>query len=61
MVAAMPLFYVVILSDGQGWAVDAEWPDGTIDQICTFKHHFEATDWVFSQSEKWLQERNLTD
>jgi hypothetical protein len=56
MVGTKPIFCVV-LSDGQRWAVEAEWPDGTIERIYTFTHHFEATDWIFDQSEKWFQER----
>jgi hypothetical protein len=34
-----------------------EWPDGTIEQINTFKAHFEALNWVNNLSEAWLQER----
>ena len=40
--------------------VEAEWPDGTIEQISMFKHHFEATEWVSVQSEQWLRERIFT-
>jgi hypothetical protein len=31
-------FFCVVLSDGQQWAVGAEWPDGAIEQIDAFKH-----------------------
>jgi hypothetical protein len=51
-VAQKPLFHVV-LSDGDRWSVEAEWPDGTIEQIDTFKHHFEAVDWLSTRSESW--------
>ena len=37
-IAPKPIFCVV-LSNGQQWAVEAEWPDGTIEQIDTFKAH----------------------
>jgi hypothetical protein len=40
-IARKPIFCVV-LSSGEQWAVEAEWPDGTIEQIDTFKAHFEA-------------------
>jgi hypothetical protein len=56
MVAQKPLFCVV-LSDGQRWSVEAEWPDGTIEQIDTFRLHFEAVNWLSTQSESWLRER----
>jgi hypothetical protein len=55
-----PIFCVV-LSGGQNWTVEAEWPDGTIEQISMFKHHFEAADWISIQSEEWLRERVLTE
>jgi hypothetical protein len=50
-------FFCAVLSDGQQWTVEAEWPDGTIEQIDAFKHHFEAADWIACQSKEWLQER----
>ena len=55
-IARRPIFSV-ILRDGEGWAVEAEWPDGTLEQIDTFKAHFEALNWVNNRSEVWLQER----
>ena len=55
-IAHKPIF-CVILRDGEEWAVEAEWPDGTIEQIDTFKAHFEALNWVNYRSEAWLQER----
>jgi hypothetical protein len=57
MAPTKPIFCAV-LSDGQRWSVEAEWPDGTIEQVDEFKHHSEATDWICSQSETWLQERH---
>jgi hypothetical protein len=51
-----PIFCLV-LSDGQRWSVEAEWPDGTIEQINTFKEYFEASSWLLTQSGSWLQER----
>jgi hypothetical protein len=55
-IAHKPIF-CVILPDGQEWAVEAEWPDGTIERIDTFKNHFEALNWVNNRSEAWLQQR----
>ena len=51
-----PLFCVV-LSEGPHWAVEAEWPDGTIEHVDTFKAHLDAKKWVRTQSELWLQDR----
>ena len=51
-----PLFCVV-LGDGATWSVQAEWPDGTIEHVDTFKAHFEAADWVSTRSEAWIQKR----
>jgi hypothetical protein len=52
-----PIF-CLLLSDGQRWSVEAEWPDGTIEQVNTFKGYFEAASWLTTQSECWLRERN---
>jgi hypothetical protein len=52
----IPVFCVV-LSDGERWAVEAEWPDGTIEQIDTFQGHSDAVNWVSTQSQMWLRER----
>ena len=43
---------------GEELVVEAEWPDGTIEQIDTFKTRFEALNWVNNRSKAWLQERN---
>jgi hypothetical protein len=56
LVAQKPLFHMV-LSDGDRWFVEAEWPDGTIEQIDTFGRHIEAVNWVSTQSESWVRER----
>ena len=47
----------VVLRDGDRWIVEAEWPDGTIEQVDTFRKYSEAVDWVRTQSEVWLQGR----
>jgi hypothetical protein len=57
-ITQMP-FLCVVLCNGKQWTVEAEWPDGTIEQIDSFTHHFEAADWISNQSEKWLQMRVL--
>ena len=36
----------VILSDLDQWAVEAEWPDGTLERVNTFNDHSFATDWI---------------
>ena len=50
-------FFCVVLSGGGQWHVQAEWPDGTIEQIDAFKAHLEGVNWVRTQSEAWLRER----
>jgi hypothetical protein len=49
----------LILGDGDQWAVEAEWPDGTLERINTFNDHSSATDWIRTQSEAWLEVRNF--
>jgi hypothetical protein len=61
MVAAKPVIFLAVLDDSQRWAVEVELPDGTVEQIDAFKHHFEAADWISNHSNRWLQERGLTD
>jgi hypothetical protein len=39
------------------WYVEAEWADGTIDEIGQFKSISEAWDWIARQSRGWLEER----
>lgn len=39
-----PIFCLV-LGNGQRWSVEAEWPDGTIEQVHKFKACFEALNW----------------
>jgi hypothetical protein len=56
MTAQKP-FFCVVLSDRGQWHVEAEWPDGTIEQIDAFKAHLEGVNWVRTQSEAWLRER----
>jgi hypothetical protein len=37
--------------------LEVEWPDGTIEQVDIFKAHFEAVNWLRTQSQSWLQSR----
>jgi hypothetical protein len=60
MTAQKP-FFCVVLSDRGQWHVEAEWPDGTIEQIDAFKAHLEGVNWVRTQSEAWLWERENTN
>ncbi len=56
MTAPNPIFCVV-LGDREGWLVEAEWPDGTIEQIDAFKAYLDAINWISTQSKVWLQKR----
>jgi hypothetical protein len=51
--AEKPLFHVS-LSDRDDWVVEAEWPDGTLERVSTFKNHSAAAHWIASASEAWL-------
>ena len=42
--------YSVMLKDGEQWTVEAEWPDGTIEEVATFRSFFDARDWLNDQS-----------
>lgn len=50
-----PILFVV--RDGGHWSVEAEWPDGTIEKVKSFKAELEALDWLTWQSATWLQWR----
>jgi len=51
--AEKPLFHL-LLSDRDEWVVEAEWPDGTLERVNTFKNHSAAAHWVATASEAWL-------
>jgi hypothetical protein len=56
---AKPIFCVV-LGDARYWSVEAEWPDGTIEQVETFKHYLEAINWLSTDSEAWVSAREVS-
>jgi hypothetical protein len=56
--AGKTIFYVV-LSDHDRWAVEVEWPDGTLERVLTFEDHVSASNWVSTQSELWLKVRKI--
>jgi hypothetical protein len=56
----IPIFCVV-LKEGDHWQVEAEWPDGTIEQVQKFKAGLEALDWVKTQSSAWVAGRVRND
>ena len=41
----------------RNWYVEAEWADGTIEEIGQFKSITEAWDWIARQSRNWLAAR----
>jgi hypothetical protein len=49
-------FVYVVLGDGDQWVIEAEWPDGSIEPIRTFRAHAEAVDWVKTHSATWMRE-----
>ena len=56
IIAPMPIFCVV-LGDAEHWSVEAEWPDGTIEQVDIFKAHLAAINWIRTQFQSWVQGR----
>jgi hypothetical protein len=46
--------FCVVLSDGERWSVEAEWPDGTIEYVDTFGGYSDAVNWISTRSEKRL-------
>jgi hypothetical protein len=40
------------------WYVEAEWDDGTIEEIGRFKSIADAWDWIARQSREWLEQRS---
>jgi hypothetical protein len=51
-----PIF-AVILRDGDQWTVEAEWPDGTIEQAVVAKSASDALGWINHISESWITGR----
>lgn len=56
MSAAEP-FFCIVLRDGAKWAVQAEWPDGSIELVEMFSDYFCALNWVTNKAAAWLDER----
>jgi hypothetical protein len=54
--AEKPLFHVS-LGARDDWVVEAEWSDGTLESVNTFKNHSAAARWVATASEAWLHAR----
>jgi hypothetical protein len=55
---AKPFFHI-ILGDRDLWAVEAEWPDGTLERVRTFRDRSLATDWIAFQSELWVRTQKI--
>jgi hypothetical protein len=56
---AKPLFHVS-LGDRDEWVIEAEWPDGTLERVTTFRNHSAAVHWIATTSEAWLHSPVLT-
>jgi hypothetical protein len=56
MAPSKAIFFAVV-GDGERWAVEVEWPDGSIEQVDEFQRRTDATDWISNQSKTWLQGR----
>jgi hypothetical protein len=53
--AESSILFHVILSDRDEWAIEAEWPNGTLERVAVFTNHSAATDWIARRSQAWLQ------
>jgi hypothetical protein len=60
VIVQKPLICVVLVDVGR-WVIEAEWPCGSIEHICTRKAHDEAVHWVKTHSETWMRERTSID
>ena len=58
VIAEKPVFHV-ILTDRDEWAVEAEWADGILERVITFKAHILATTWISTRSDGWLRVRGI--
>jgi hypothetical protein len=52
MPLSKPILFVV--KTNGNWTVRAEWPDGTVEEVKTFKAELQALDWLTWQSQTWL-------
>ncbi len=43
--------------DATVWYVEAEWADGTIEEIGSFTSASEAWDWIARNSREWFSQR----
>jgi hypothetical protein len=48
-------FVYVVLGDGDQWVIEAEWPDGSVESIRTFRAYAEAVSWVKTHSATWMR------
>jgi hypothetical protein len=51
------LLFCIVLRDGARWAVEAEWPDGSIELVETFGDYFDALNWVTNKAAAWTKQR----
>lgn len=54
--ASKPLF-AVVLGSGENWTVEAEWPDGTIEQAAVVDSASAAWTWIHGSAESWITGR----
>jgi hypothetical protein len=47
-------FFHVSLGDRDDWVIEAEWPDGTLEQVTSFWTHSAAAHWIATASKTWL-------
>ena len=57
IISPEPIFCVV-LGDAEHWSVEAEWPDGTVEEPAgPFASDSEARDWITHKSQAWLDNK----
>jgi hypothetical protein len=39
------------------WYIEAEWDDGTIEEVGRFESTSEAWDWIARESRAWVEQR----
>ena len=45
----------ISLFDREEWVIEAEWPEGTLEQVTSFNTQSATADWIATASKTWLR------
>ena len=57
VLSAADPFFCVVLRDAARWAVEAEWPDGSIELVEIFNDYLDALNWLTNKAAAWIEQR----